>query len=231
MAVVDPTKSTDLPKFDHRVADLTGKRFTRLTVIEFAGRNKHNLILWRCLCDCGNEAICSSYSLQETIPRRAKRSCGCLGRDSTSARSKTHGMTHTPTFSSWRGMLHRCEVATATGFDRYGGRGISVCERWHNFADFFADMGVRPSLNHQIERKDNNGNYEPSNCVWATKKEQARNRRSNRLLTHKGESLPVSVWAERAGLTTYQVINRLNLGWEVERALTAPVRSMRSRIR
>lgn len=231
MAVVDPTKPKARPKFRKDSPDLTGREFDRLKVIEFAGRNKNWLILWRCLCKCGTEVIASSYSLNS----KEKRSCGCLGPDLTRARRREDSASNTITWKSWRSMIARCEVQGNASYERYGGRGIKVCERWRNsFEAFLEDMGERPSKDYQIEREDNDGDYEPSNCRWATRKEQARNRRNNRRLTHEGETLTVAEWAERTGMTKGQLMNRVNLGWTDERILTEPVqkhtRSFRERL-
>ena len=121
-------------------------------------------------------------------------------------------------------MIRRCEAPRDISYPRYGGRGISVCDRWRaSFQAFLDDMGERPSKSYQIERDDNDGNYMPENCRWATRKEQARNRRSQTILTFNGESLCVSEWAERMGVKRGQLQNRINLGWPVERILTEPI--------
>jgi len=126
-------------------------------------------------------------------------------------------------FASWLAMRQRCSNSNTVGWNNYGGRGIKVCHRWQNsFAAFLKDMGPKPSAKHSIDRKDHDGNYEPDNCRWATKHEQARNCRSNRYVTFRGETLCVSAWAERTGLSANLVRARLNLGWDVEKTLTTP---------
>ncbi len=205
----------------HNSRDLTGKRFGRLLVTGFAGRGSKKVLIWNCRCDCGTECTAYGYILK----RGAKRSCGCLGSEVTSKRSKTHGMTDSPTYKSWRSMIRRCEAPGDIGYPRYGGRGISVCDRWRaSFQAFLDDMGERPSKSYQIERIDNDDNYTPDNCRWATRKEQARNRRSQTILTFNGESLCVSEWAERMGVHRGRLQNRINLGWPAERILTEPIR-------
>ncbi len=127
------------------------------------------------------------------------------------------------TYRTWYRMINRCTRPSSKSYKRYGGRGITICKRWMRFENFLADMGVRPSLKHTIERKDNEGNYRPGNCCWATYKEQARNRSNNRLLTFKGRTLPVAAWAEEVGLKSGTLWVRLKRGWSVQRALSTGV--------
>lgn len=125
-----------------------------------------------------------------------------------------------PTYQSWLGMVQRCTNPNSGKWARYGGRGITVCERWLTFANFLADMGERPN-GLFIERKNNDGNYEPGNCRWATRVEQARNTRLNHMLTHNGETLCLAGWAERAGIKQNTLKMRIRRGWSVARALAA----------
>lgn len=122
-------------------------------------------------------------------------------------------------------MKDRCHNPNSPAFDRYGGRGIRVCERWRDsFANFFTDMGPRPTPKHSLDRIDNSGNYKPENCRWATDVEQAQNMRKNRFLTHDGRTLCASEWARVIGVKPGTLERRLNAGWSVERALTEPLR-------
>lgn len=141
-----------------------------------------------------------------------------------------HGLSHLPSgkirpaYNTWSNLLGRCYSSTNWKYPRYGGRGITVCDRWRiSFENFYADMGDRPSPRHTLERKNNDGNYEPDNCRWATQKEQARNRSSNRLLTAFGETLPMATWAERFGLGPTTLRRRILRGETVEAALTKPL--------
>jgi hypothetical protein len=224
MAVVDPTKGFDLPKFVKRILDLTGQRFERLVVVSFAGRNGRNLIVWNCLCDCGNTALATSANLRNTTLRNRKRSCGCLAIDVTRERSITHGSRHTPEYRSWRAMKDRCLRPGATGYDRYGGRGITICERWLNsFQNFLADMGPQPEGDYSLDRHpDNNGHYEPGNCRWATGVEQSNNRRKAKprlLIEFNGESLTPGEWAKRLGIQVGTIYSRRWKGLPVEQVL------------
>lgn len=215
-----------IPKH-YRFIDLNGKRFGRLEVIEYAGRHQSpsgSYTLWTCLCDCGNTVTTASKSLRNGIAK----SCGCFRSDDAAMRHTTHGMTRSPEFSSWQAMRARCQRPSHTYYKDYGGRGITICERWESFEAFLADMGPRPSLKHQIERIDNNGNYEPSNCHWIEAFQQGRNKRNNRLLSYRGETLHIAEWSRRTGLSRETIWHRLKIGWSVEKAITTPITRRRN---
>ena len=128
-----------------------------------------------------------------------------------------------PEYRTWSQMINRCENPKATSYNSYGGRGITVCDRWRSsFTDFYADMGAQPSPEHSIERRDVNGNYTPDNCCWATPVEQGRNKRNNHLLTLGDETMPLSAWAERIGIGAGTIRMRIVSGWSVEQALLTP---------
>jgi hypothetical protein len=126
-------------------------------------------------------------------------------------------------YDAWHMCIQRCENPNNPGYKTYGARGIRVCHRWHSFENFFADMGPRPSPRHSIDRIDNDGDYEPGNCRWATPAEQARNRRTNRMIEFGGRTMCISDWAAEIGISCGSLMRRLDL-WGVERALTTPAR-------
>lgn len=146
------------------------------------------------------------------------------------ARNFRHGYKTAGKYSSeysiWSNMRARCHNPADTGYHKYGGRGIRVCDAWRaDFVNFLQDMGRRPSKMHSIERKDNDGNYEPSNCRWATAKEQANNRRSSRFLEIDGVSKTMAAWGEETGLGRTTIHGRLKAGWSVEDAIRKPLRA------
>lgn len=154
-----------------------------------------------------------------TLTIAKKRTYSKARNDKIAKAMTKHGKAATPEYKSWEGMKSRCNSPTNRAYQNYGARGITVCERWTKFENFFADMGPRPH-GTSIDRIDVNGNYEPSNCRWATNLEQRRNKRNNRKLTFNGESLCITEWAQRTGLKRRTIEARLTYGWSVEDALT-----------
>ncbi len=137
---------------------------------------------------------------------------------------KAHGMSYTAEYRAWHAMIARCETPSATSYADYGGRGIRVCAGWRkDFTAFYADMGPRPSINHSLDRIDNHGDYEPTNCRWSTTKVQSRNRRSTRLMTAFGRTQSVSDWAHEKGIGVPSLFARLRKGLSLEDALTIPL--------
>jgi hypothetical protein len=168
----------------HNKRDLTGQIFSRLTVISEAGWTSYGRIKWLCRCECGNEIVTAGGLLTGG----KTKSCGCYRKEfgQEVGLRKNHGMHGTPTWRSWRAMVKRCTCPTASDFDRYGGRGITVCFRWLNFNLFLKDMGPRPEGTSIDRFPDPNGNYAPGNCRWATPKEQIANRCDGSEATRKG---------------------------------------------
>jgi hypothetical protein len=204
---------------DPRFKDLTGQVFGRLTVLKYAGKRGTNK-RWLCRCECGEHAeACGS-----NLTRGLSRSCGCLRRELVSARRTTHGRRKTAEYRAWAHLIGRCCTTTDHRYSSYGGRGITVCDRWReSFEAFYEDMGDKPSPRHSIERRENSGNYEPGNCIWATPKQQARNTRRNVLLTFDGRTQCIAAWAEELEMNSHTLARRIRKGWSIERALTEPV--------
>ena len=200
--------------------DMTGQRCGHWTVIGYVGNDRTGQPKWLCRCSCGKEraVVCSHLRNGTSL------SCGCQ-----SPRFTIHGNYKVPEYQAWRNMIDRCTDSKRHDWHRYGGRGITVCQRWRNsYESFFADMGPRPSPQHSIDRIDNDGNYEPGNCRWATVAEQASNKSNNRYLTFDGQTLTVSQWARKLGIKVDVLNLRLShYNWTVERALTQPVRPRR----
>lgn len=158
-----------------RPLELAGQRFGRLVAIRRATiKTSDGKWLWECACDCGNSALTSGKRLKEGMTK----SCGCLRAEALD--QTTHGMYRSGTHNSWRAMFDRCENQKNAAYPDYGGRGISICDRWRRFSNFLADMGPKPSSKHSIDRVNNDGCYEPDNCRWATHREQASNRRAKK---------------------------------------------------
>jgi len=160
-----------------KAIDLTGQRFDRLTVVCRDGLDRGGHYTWICRCDCGVELSVSSNSLR----MGHTKSCGCYGAEARLKSNTRHGKTGTPEHNAWAEMIRRCFDPRRKCYEYYGGRGITVCNRWiENFENFYADMGPKPTPKHSIDRIDVNGNYEPSNCRWATPQEQSTNQRQRK---------------------------------------------------
>lgn len=207
-------------------SSLVGLRYGRLSVIDQAAPSRHGKRRWICRCDCGALSIVVTGALRNGH----STSCGCYVADSLSARS-IHGHSQgSPTYSSWMSMIDRCTNPNIPQYERYGKRGISVCDEWRSFERFLSDMGERPSLKYSLDRYPNQkGNYEPGNCRWATAKDQARNTSRSRLLTYQGRTQCMATWAEEMGFTYTAFKNRILCGWSIERALTQPARTSSKR--
>lgn len=205
--------------------DITGQRFGFLVAKSYkkvTTKGNKKRVFWYCLCDCGN-----TYEIEGSLLRnRAKKqrtipvSCGCENIKAIKERNSTHRLTGTRVYRSWNSAKQRCLNPNDSNYKNYGGRGITICDRWLKFDNFLADMGFPPSDRHTIERKDVNGNYEPSNCVWATAREQARNRRNTKLYEVDGKSMILKDWADYLGIRLITIKTRLKNGWDIEKALS-----------
>ena len=190
-----------------------GQRFGRWVVLAPV-EDKWRMARFLCRCDCGTESVVIGHGLRAG----KSKSCGCYRRAVVGQRVWKHGKSLTPAYRSWSGMKRRCQLKTMRF---YGQRGITMCERWESFENFLADMGERPE-GMTLDRIDPNGNYEPGNCRWATRSEQAINRRSTRLIELDGTKKCLTQWARDLGLSPSTIQTRLDSGWPLREALTTP---------
>ena len=207
-----------------RRKDLTGRQFGRLTVLYWTEtRALSRNAVWRCQCECGIKPVVAARSLVSG----AATSCGCFRKERSAAANRkrltTHGMAYTRTFRIWGLMLNRCRNERATQFKHYGGRGIKVCDAWREFAEFFKDMGEAPD-GLTLDRIDSNGNYEPSNCRWASKVQQMNNMRRTRIVTVDGRTMTMSEASREFGVGVGTIWSRLKLGWPDEKAVKKKVK-------
>ena len=213
-----------------RINNLAGKVFGKLTVISLSDERSHNRgTTWNCRCSCGNEVKIRSDSLVD----RNTKSCGCLQKEAAAEicrNSAIHSASNTTEFYIRAGMIARCSNPNEPAYPQYGGRGIKICDRWrYSFVNFLADMGYRPSLNHSIDRIDNNGNYEPDNCRWATWEEQNNNKRSNILHNYRGLDYSLKQLSEEFYIKPTTIHQRITNGWLIEDAVEIPVGQQNNR--
>lgn len=212
--------------------DLTGQRIGRLTVLyRSTSQNQGRTYRWMCQCDCGTHV----QVRRQNLIAQTTKSCGCLRRDMASGRNLKPGEVRFPprkgsdnirnnasTYKSWMSMRTRCNSPNSDDFPRYGGRGIRVCERWDSFDLFLEDMGPRPA-GCTLDRINNAGHYEPTNCRWATHKQQARNRSNNTLVELNGEVKSLSEWCDVFGIRPRTVYGRMHDGMSPAEAISKPL--------
>lgn len=204
--------------------DLVGKQFGHFTVLRRAtreeyARGKKRKPMWLVQCDCGQTRLARAPHLKNG----RVSICGINGHTTNSLKPKKPSK-HLER-NSWKGMQERCYDKRHKNFKSYGGRGITVCKRWRdNFEAFYEDMGPRPTPKHSIERMDNNGNYEPKNCKWATDEEQHLNTRRTVFVEVEGKMVHLQKYVKGLGLNPNRVYNRLKLGWTLEDAITIPIK-------
>lgn len=210
-----------------RTRDLTFERFGSLVAIHRSIGAQKNRVYWLARCDCGKAYTVSRANLCSG----SVKSCGCVGRKKTIERNTTHGMSNSPEYKIWAGMKSRCHNPSDTGYDKYGARGISVSDEWRkDFNVFLKDMGVRPTENHTIERKDVYGGYCKENCVWILANEQQNNTRRNVVIDHQGRSMNLTQWAREKGISVQTLHSRIfTLEWGAQKALTKPIYGHESR--
>lgn len=203
----------------HNFIDLTGQTFGRLTVVGRA-ESKQKSARWHCSCVCGGTTTTEGTNLR----KGHTTSCGCYWKEQRLASVTKHGMAKTTEYNIWMDIRSRVGNPMNPAYKNYGGRGISIDPSWDTFAVFLSDMGPRPK-GHSIDRLDNNLGYFKANCYWATRKQQANNKRNNVLISYKGITRNITQWAENLGMNTTTLHNRVHvLNWSIEKALTTPIR-------
>jgi len=197
-----------------KIINLCGQRFGRLTAVSLLPRQEGQKRKWRGLCSCGGTADIVGHQLR----KGHTQSCGCIKREETIARNTKHGLcrVYPREYGAWKDMRARCRNPNNTDWKDYGGRGITICAEWEDFAKFFADMGPKPSRSHSLDRREVNGNYEPANCRWADAEMQASNQRRVHLLTINGQSKTVAAWARYFGIDRTKAEYRLKMGMKPE---------------
>lgn len=194
---------------------MEGEKFGKLTVIKKTNekRGKSRGVLYLCRCDCGQMSLVRAWPLKAGTIKSCAHCC-----------HKTHGQSKTREHRLWVNMKYRCSGVNGPDYANYGGRGIKVCDRWvDSFENFLADMGPAPSDKHSIERIRVSGDYGPGNCKWATSREQANNRRDNRVITYKGISKNLIEWSRELRMNSNTIRNRLVRGWTVDDAFNKPI--------
>lgn len=210
-----------------KIKNRIGKRYGRLTVLAQApskayGEKRQKFSMWECQCDCGKIVVVRGGSLQDSNTL----SCGCVHRERLVQCATKHGYARSPFNNIYQGMMQRCYNPKSGCYHSYGKRGIRVCKRWHKFENFLKDMIGGFRLGLTLERENVNKGYNPENCRWATWGEQALNRRSTRWIEYRGKRKPLAVWAREANLKPSIIVNRINRGWPLGRALTLPIQKI-----
>lgn len=203
--------------------NLVGRKFGRLFVIQKVNNNKRGDLCWLCRCSCGQRKIVVGRNLKSGNTQ----SCGCLQNTNRIKHGHSTRSKVSTTYESWHQMIQRCTNFKNKKYQRYGGRGIVVCERWGKFLNFLIDMGEKPTKNHSIDRINNDGDYCKSNCRWATMKQQARNTSRNCLIQFNGKIQCIAMWAEEVGIQYNTIRFRLKRGWSIHKALTTHVRKIK----
>lgn len=206
----------------HNFFDRTKTEINHLKILGYAGKSvtQEPKTQWFVECHCGNIFV----AIGSNLGNGNTKSCGCIPAENRRHISVTHRMSKTRTYRIWCGMKTRCTNPNNPNYQRYGKRGITICERWmHSFANFLEDMGHCPSNKHSIERKDNDGNYEPDNCYWEPDRcVQSNNTRRNHRITYQNRTQTLSQWAREKGLTPTFLGGRIRKGWSFEDAISTP---------
>lgn len=209
-----------------RKYNLIGERFERLVVLSLDHRNKYGTAYYICQCDCGKQVIVRGNHLTDN----STKSCGCYSIDTCYKMVKIntkHNLSHSKLYRVWSSMIHRCYNPNCRAYKDYGGRGIKVCDEWKDNLNIFYDWALNNNYMEglSIDRINNNGNYEPSNCRWVSRKKQQNNRRNNHYITYNNETHTLTEWSEILHISTSTLFSRIcKSKWDIERAFTTPVR-------
>ena len=199
------------------------EKYGKLTVVSDAYKNPKGWLV-KCVCDCGKTKEAYLYKLKSGHTK----SCGCLRKEALANSTRTHGMSNSAEMRIWTGIKTRCENPACKAYPNYGGRGIRISPEWRSFKDFIRDMGLRPSSKHSIDRIDNNKGYSKNNCRWATRFEQAQNKRTTRKYNFNGKTLSIPEWSLITGVKAATLHKRINIdNWTIEKALTTKTRKDR----
>lgn len=216
------TQTDKKVKFRKPSSDLTGQSFGKLLVVSFSYRNpKTYKRYWNCACQCGTSIEVDGSHL---VAGHTK-SCGCILTKHGNARRGSE----TPEYRAWLSAKVRTGDINHPSYRTHGGRGITMCDRWENsFENFLEDMGTKPSQKHSLDRIDNNKGYSKENCRWATIYQQARNKRSTRIICFNGVKKSLPEWSEEYGIMSERIRQRLKSGWSIEKSLTTKARKYSS---
>ena len=201
---------------------MIGKTYGKLTVLEHCGYDKHYNKVYRCMCECGNGTITRGYALRQN----KVKSCGCLRKIKPKQTFTKHGLRHHPLYTTWVNMRRRCNNINDCAYKNYGGRGIKVCEEWNTdfkcFYDWAMSNGYQDNLT--IDRIDNDGNYEPSNCRWVDLFTQGSNKRNNHFITIDNETHTLFQWGRIYNIKPSLILCRIKRGWSEKDAITKPIK-------
>lgn len=203
-----------------KINNLTGKKFGRLKVLEYYGNSKNCKALWLCQCECGNTKIILGNSLTS----KATVSCGCYNKEKARERRTKHNLSYSRLYKIWCGMKTRCYNKNFVYYCNYGGRGITICDEWLNDFETFYKWAISNGYEEglTIDRINNDGNYEPINCRWISRKEQNNNMRKNIIIKYNGKEQTISQWAKEFGINRTALYYRIKRCWNIEKALTEP---------
>jgi len=214
-----------------KVEDYIGKKIHHLTILKDLGtRSAHCYRVVLVQCDCEKQTV-KEVKFSCLFRNPPTKSCGCVKMKNVISSNLSHGMSYTKEHKCWAHMKARCYDKNDNRYPRYGGRGITVCDRWRDsFEAFIEDMGLLPSPKHSVDRIDTDGNYEPTNCKWSTHKEQANNASYNRKITFEGRTQTLAQWSDELGIGRSTITARVDMyGWSLDRALTTPARKITRR--